>query len=350
MKHMAKIELAYVKAYKDRHGKLRHYYRRKGFPTTPLPGPAGSAEFMAAYAEAEARAPRQPDAKVRVQPRSINALTIEYYRSSDFLALRPATAVAYRGVLDRFRAKHGDKGAASITTRHLESIFHDMSDRPGAAAQLRKRLRQIFGLSVRLGWRTDNPVTETSRIRYRSDGFTPWSEEEITAYEKRWPSGTRERLALALLLYTGQRRGDVVFMGRQHVSDGRISVRQAKTAARLKIRLHGSLKAELAIAPKDGLTFLLTANGAPFTPAGFGNWFRERCDLAGLRGRTAHGLRKAAGRRLAEAGCTEKEIAAVLGHTTLTEVARYTRDANQSDLADKAIDKTERGTSGVQPG
>jgi integrase len=345
MKRMAKIELPYVKAYADRHGRKRHYYRRRGFATVTLPGDPGSSAFMAAYADAH-KADAKPDGLRRLQPRSINALIVEYYKSGSFRALRDSTARAYRGNLDRFRARHGDKGVASIQTHHLEAIFHGMADRPGAAQTLRKRLRQVFGLAVRLGWRADNPVSETSRIAHKTEGFIPWSEADIAKYEDRWPTGSRERLALALLLYTGQRRSDVVSMGRQHIADGRISVRQAKTGARLRIRLHAKLKAEIDAAPM-GLTFLLTAQGAPFTAAGFGNWFRERCDLAGVNARSAHGLRKAAGRRLAEAGCTEKEIAAVLGHSTLTEVARYTRDADQAGLSDSAIEKTEARTGGV---
>ena len=174
---------------------------------------------------------------------------MEYYRSGPFLALRPSTARSYRGNLDRFRAKHGDKGVASVQTHHLEQIFHGMADRPGAAQTLRKRLRQVFGLAVRLGWRSDNPVTETSRIAHRSPGFTPWSEDDIAKYEKHWPTGSRERLALALLLYTGQRRSDVVTMGRQHVSADRIAGRQAKTAARLRIRLPAARRAEIDAAP-----------------------------------------------------------------------------------------------------
>jgi integrase len=87
----------------------------------------------------------------------------------------------------------------------------------------------------------------------------------------------------------------------------------------------------------DNLTFLVTAQGAPFTPAGFGNWFRECCDAVGLKNCSAHGLRKAAARRLAEAGNSTNAIAAVTGHTTLKEVERYTRDADQARLADQAI-------------
>jgi integrase len=344
---VAKVELPYVQAFKDRHGRLRHYYRRPGFKRVPLPGAPGSAEFMAAYAACHERA-SPPTPQERVQPRSINALIVEYYRSAEWAELRDSTKIGYRNHLDRFRAKHGAKGAASIQPHHLEAIFHGMAATPGAAKNLRKRLRRVFRLAVRLGWRTDNPVTETEAPRRKTEGFTPWSEEEIDAYEKHWPSGSRERLALALLLYTGQRRSDVVGMGRQHVTGDRISVRQLKTNTRLKIKLHEALRTEIAAAPAN-MTFLVTQYGAPFTAAGFTQWFRERAEMAGVMNRTPHGLRKAAGRRLAEAGCTAKQIAAVLGHATLSEVERYTRDADQEALADEAVDRLQGLTVDRKP-
>ena len=234
---------------------------------------------------------------------------------------------------------HGTKRVSTLEPKHLEAIFHGMAKTPGAASNLRKRLRRVFRLAVRLGWRRDNPVTETEAPRRRkSEGFTPWSEDEIAAYEKHWPTGTRERLAMTLLLYTGQRRSDVVTMGRQHVKAGRISVVSVKTNTRLAIRIHPALQREIDAAPA-GMTFILTAFGVPFSAAGFTSWFRERAEMAGIEGRTPHGLRKAAGRRLAEAGCSAKQIAAVLGHATLSEVERYTRDADQVGLADAAVDK-----------
>ena len=163
------------------------------------------------------------------------------------------------------------------------------------------------------------------------------SEERSAAFESRWPSGTRERLALALLLYTGVRRSDVVGIGRQHIRDGRISVTQAKTGHAIRLPIHPTLKLELD--QHAGMTFLTTQYGAPFSPAGFSGWFVERAGLAGLKGRTPHGLRKAAGRRLAEAGASAKQIAAVLGHSSLDEVETYTRDADQARLADQAFAK-----------
>lgn len=362
MNAMAKIEIAYVKAYKDRHGRMRYYYRRKGLSTLPLPGQPGTAEFMAAYQMADARAPR-PDAAVsaeraasRIQPRSITALIVEYYRSPEFAQLADSTRRAYRGQLDRFRAVHGDKGALSIQTHHLEAIFHGMASTPEAAVNLRKRLRRVFRLAVRLGWRQDNPVTETEVARKRDRGIKGWSEDQIARFEAHWKTGTRERLAMALCLYTGQRRSDVIRMGRQHLKDGRISVAQQKTAARLKIRLHANLSAEIAAyaalnpSASDHLTYLTTQSGSAFTVEGFGNWFRDACAAAGLKGKSPHGLRKSAGRRLAEAGCSEKQIAAILGHASLNEVARYTREANQAHLADDAMEMLERAetrTAGV---
>jgi integrase len=344
MSDMATIDLAYVQRFTDRHGKVRHYYRRKGFSTVTLPGEPGSKRFMDAYAEAHGRAPEKA-AATKVQPRSITALMMEYYRSADFLELEPATQKNYRGILDRFRATYGDRSAVSIEPTHLNAIFHKMADRPGAVKNLRKRLMKAFAVAVELGWRRDNPVKETKSRKRKTKGFVPWTEEEIAAFEARWPSGTRERLALALLLYTGVRRSDVVGMGRQHMKGGRISVSQEKTDVPIWIPVHPKLQAE--IDQHTGLTFILTQYGKAFSAPGFSAWFTERAVMAGVHERTPHGLRKAAGRRMAEAGASAKEIAAVLGHTSLDEVETYTRDADQRRLADAAMEKLVRAEAGT---
>jgi integrase len=131
-------------------------------------------------------------------------------------------------------------------------------------------------------------------------------------------------------------------MGRQHIRDGTLHVRQIKTSAELAIRVHSDLQSIIAKTTVGQMTFLVTEFGKPFTAAGFGNWFREQCDVANLRHCSAHGLRKAAARRLAEAGCTEHEIAAITGHASLYEITRYTRAADQRRLAEAAIKKVER--------
>jgi len=196
---------------------------------------------------------------------------------------------------------------------------------------------------------TDDPTRGIRGAKINSDGYRTWSEADIEAFEARHPVGSRARLALALLLYTAQRRSDVVRMGRQHVRDGALSVRQQKTGRSLEIPVHPALQAILEATPSNHLTFLTTQAGKPFSPAGFTNWFRDMCNEAGLpRGTSAHGLRKAACRRLAEAGCSANLIAAVSGHRSLREVQRYTEAVDQARMARSAMEKVTR-TSSVKP-
>src|SRR5207247_11179099 len=63
----------------------------------------------------------------------------------------------------------------------------------------------------------------------------------------------------------------------------------------------------------------------------------DRCNEAGLPHCSAHGLRKAAARVLAEAGCTAHEIGAITGHSSLAELVRYTKAADQRRLAEAAM-------------
>jgi integrase len=163
-------------------------------------------------------------------------------------------------------------------------------------------------------------------------GFQTWTDDDIAAFEARHPVGSTARLALTLLMFTGQRRGDVVRVGRQHIRGGVLSLRQSKTGAQIDIPVIAELQAVLDVAPA-GMTFLITEQGRPFTPAGFGGWFRRRCNEAGLRELSAHGLRKAAATRLAEHGATAHELMAWFGWTTLREAERYTRAANRKTLA-----------------
>src|SRR5262249_21343918 len=197
------------------------------------------------------------------------------------------------------------------------------------------------------GLRDDDPTRDVKAIRVRSDGFHSWTEDEIAKFEWRHPIGSRARLALALLLYTGQRRSDVVRLGRQHMRGGFISIRQDKTGALLEIPVIPELEAAVRHTPADHLTSLTKPGGEPLTATGFSYWFNQACITAGLPHCSAHGLRKAAARRLAEAGCPAHEIAAVTGHASLREVARYTKAADQKRLAAAAMDKMR--TSSVKP-
>ncbi|TGS10524.1 hypothetical protein EN852_025600 [Mesorhizobium sp. M2E.F.Ca.ET.209.01.1.1] len=323
----------------DRHGKTRLRFR-KGLYSTYLHAPLDTEEFWQEYQAALAgvKAAARSVGSTRHKPGSIAALALAYYQSPEFIGLRDSTKTVRRSIVDRFVQTTGQDPVRMLERKHVKAIIGGMADRPHAANNLLKALRLLLDFAVDIELIDRNPAHGVKGFKAATKGFTDWSEADIAAYEKAHPIGTRARLAMALLLYTGQRRGDVVRMGWQHVHGNRITVQQSKTGAKLDIKIHKALADALAHTERTNMTFLVTEHGAPFTAAGFGNLFREWCDKAGLTGRSAHGLRKAAARRVAEAGRSTKQIQAVTGHSTLQEVDRYTRAADQARLADEAID------------
>lgn len=338
---MTTIKLPYIQAFKDRHGVMRRYFRRPGQKRVALPGQPGSKAFMEAYqaALAGSEVSAVPIGHSRTLPGSLSALVVAYYQSSDFTRLRPITQSTYRNVIERIRDEHGNKPVAKLESHHIRRMLDERATTPGAANNYLKSLRTLMNFAVQRGWRRDDPTTAVRRVRTNPGGYRAWSEADIALFEARWPSGSKPRLALSLLLYTAQRRSDVIGMGRQHVRDGRIHLRQQKTGTALAIPIHAHLVREIELLPRDQLTFLQTQAGSPFTAAGFTNWFVERARMAGLPPRSSpHGLRKAAARRLAEAGCTAHEIMAITGHRSLNQVAPYTATADQERLADTAIE------------
>jgi integrase len=341
---MTRIKLDYVHEYRDRHSKVRRYFRRPGFKRIALPGLPGSDEFMTAYQLALAGQPSRIEVGAgRTRPGTVNAAIVGYYTSVAFRSLAAGTQKLQRSILERFRAEHGDKRIALLPRDFIIRTLGRRS--PSVARNWLKTLRALLQFAMTEGFRADDPTQGVKPPRIKTDGIHTWTEAEIAQYEARHPVGTKARLALALLLYTAQRRGDVVGMGRQHVRNGMIAVRQQKTGAMLQIPIHPKLWEALGTTSEKHLTFLVTEFGKPFSFAGFGNWFRERCNDAALPARcSAHGLRKAACRRLAEAGCTAHQIRAISGHVSLREVERYTKAADQAELARQAFAREQQRT------
>lgn len=232
-------------------------------------------------------------------PGTIRALAVSCFSSPAFRALNArSTQVVYRKIIERLCVEHGDKRVALLHREHVIRMMAARSDKPNSANGLRKVLRSMMLHAVEVGLRTDDPTRDIKALRVKTDGYHSWTEEEISQFEGRQAIGSRARLALAVLLYTGG-----------------------------------------AATPSEHLTYLTTQFGKSFTAAGFGNWFRDRCNEVGLRHCSAHGLRKAAARRLAEAGCTAHEIAAITGHASLREVQRYTKAVDQRRLGISAMNK-----------
>jgi integrase len=259
-----------------------------------LPGLPGSSEFMNAYQAALAgqALPHSLIGASRTKVGSIGALVVAYYSSPHFLTLAPSSQREYRLILEKFRGAHGDKPVALLMRQHINDMLAQRATTPAAANNWLRLMKTLMAYAVEEGWRKDNPASGIRRIRRQSAGYHTWSEAEIAAFEAGHPIGSRARLAFALLLYTAQRRSDIVGMGRQHVRDGAIHVRQQKTGVTLAIPVHPDLQVVLDAMPGGHLTFLTTAQGKSFGAASFGFWFRQRCREAGLpKYCAAHGLR-----------------------------------------------------------
>lgn len=346
----------YVKGpYVDSRGELRASFRRPGYPMhgANLPLPIWSDKFMEVYQRAISGEPEKGEAgKDKTIPGSFSDLIASYYRTPDYLNLAPVTRQTYRNDMERFRKEHGDKRVAVMTAEHIEKLLALKADRPAAANRLRKTLRILMAHAVKKKLRTDNPVLNVKKLKDRSTGFRTWNEEEIALFYATHPKGSRARLAMDLLLYTGQRRSDIIRMGWQHVRGGFLTIRQSKTGTEVAIPVTGRFADVLGAVKRENMTFLMTAYGKPFTDAGFTNWFRDMVKDAGLPlGLSPHGLRKAACVRLADAGRSATEIMAISGHKSLSEVQVYVEAANRKRAAVVAMDSVahlipedERGT------
>jgi len=347
---MTNIRLRYVQAWVDCEGRAHHYFRRPGFPRVRLPGLPGSAEFNRAYEIAMAATP-MPIGVKRHKPGSIAAAVAAYFDSTLYFGSKAkGTQTMRRGILERLREEHGEVSVASMPPQFIIAVLE--KKRPHAARNWFKTIRAFCQFCLAKGLIKSDPTQGVKLPKLKkSDGHHTWTADEVAQFEVCHPIGSKARLALALGVYTLQRRGDVVQMGRQHIGSGEVikvgaltidrwlrSMKQQKTGTPYHLPIFPQLQAILDATPTGHLTFLVTKSGQPYNPGDFSEQFRAWCDEAGLPQRCVfHGLRKYGCVWFAEKGCGAPEIASWSGHMSLREVERYIREANQKKLARNAI-------------
>ena len=272
----------YVHGYLDRHGKPRHYLRRPGQKEVPLPGMPWSPEFMEAYEAAMNSAAPVIIGETRSAPGTVAEAVARYFGSTVFASLAPSTQAMRRAILQRFRDEHGAKRIRKLQPEHVARLIGKL--RPFAQRNMSKTLRGLMAFALAEGLIVVDPTVSVKLAPAKdAGGFATWTAAQIAQYRAHHPIGTRARLALELLYGSMQRRGDVVRLGGQHVHRGILSLRQQKTGAQVDIPLLEELLEAIEAMPKaEHLTFLVTEFGKPFTAAGFGNWFRDRCNAADL--------------------------------------------------------------------
>ena len=341
-------------------GRIYVYFRRRGRAKVRMPDAPYSDAFNTQYHQLLRDEPApKPDERTAAGDFTLGWLVMKYCASAEFRGLDARTQRVRRQILDSIlkeRIKAGSSGPAfadmplaKITGKAVRALRDRKAadaagnPTPEAANGRVKALRQVFAYGVENELHDTlqaNPARDIPYVKNNSEGFHTWSLEEVQRYEARHPVGTKARLALAILLYTAQRRSDVVLFGRQHEHDGWLVFTQEKNRRRkpihMEIPILPDLRAVLDASPLGDMVWLVNDLGRPFTANGFGNKMRQWCDEAGLPNCSAHGLRKASATRLADSGATEQQIMAMTGHTTSKEVIRYTRAANKRRLAGQA--------------
>jgi integrase len=264
---MTSIRLKFVQGFTAPSGQVYFYFRRPGMRRIRLPGLPGSEQFMQAYQLALAAGEGVKGVGASRNPHgSIAALIGLYADTADFkFGIAASTREARWRILNHLRDEHGTKRVALLRREHVKAILNGRP--PFAQRNWLDVLKPLLEFAVSIGWTKENPAQGIKVKRPKKGvGFQPWGPAQIEAFRAHYPLGSRERLALELLLGTMQRRSDVVRMGPQHIRAGMLHVVQQKTGVKLDLPIIPELQVAIDSMPAAGrhLTFLATAHGTPF--------------------------------------------------------------------------------------
>jgi integrase len=327
-----------------RHGKTVWYVRVDKGPRIRLRAEYGTPGFWIEYQAAVSGSAR-PVRKGAPKAGSLAWLIEQYRKSTAWTKYSPATRRQRENIFKQVISTAGHQPLTQITRAVIVAGRDRRRHTPSQARHFLDTMRGLFGWAVDAQHcKTDPTFGVEGPVLPRGGGFRVWTEEDVAAYERRWPIGTRQRVWLDVLLYSGLRRGDAVRYGRQHVHNnvGTIKVQKSGYTVEVTLPILPALARTLAAGPCGDLTFIVGARGRPLTKESFGNEFRDACRDAGVPG-SAHGLRKLGATRAADNGATESELEAIFGWTGGHMASLYTRAANRKKLATAAMHKLDGG-------
>ena len=332
---MATLKLPFTRHDKDARGNVRWYFVREGqkkVRLNPRGVQIGSPEFFQRYKRAHDGSLKPKQRKAEYRPGTFAHLIDSYLKSAHFDQLARRTQQMRRRTLLSMAAEHGER-PAMMTPAAIRAGRDARAGTPAEANVRVKILSALYTWAIEAGLADDNPAKGIKRLK-EGPGFHTWTAEEIELYRAKWPLGTRPRLAMELLYGLAARRGDVVKLGPQHIAGSTIRMVQEKTGRSLVLPITPELAEAIRTTPPGKPMLFLGYKSGDSFGGQFAQWVAE----AGLPKRcTSHGLRKARATQLAESGATAHQIAAVTGHVTLSEVQRYTKDADQTRLAREAF-------------
>ena len=320
-------------------GNTRYYYRRAGQQIAMPDFPPDHPEFLRAYADAAARFDNRLGPGPRHVTGSIGAGIRAFLASDAFLARAESTRAVWRRMLEKIEADYSVGRLAELRPRHIRADLARLEPHP--ANNRLKVWRALGRFWVDAGLiETDPAEPVRPRIAPKSEGHAPWTRDEITAFRKRWPYSTPQRLAFELIYWTGARRSDAVRLGPGMIDrEGWLVYSQTKTGGRVAVPLTApapdwaepddNLAKAIDGQPARHMTWIVTAGGRPRSSKAFGSWFAKAARAAGIKGKTAHGLRKLRAAVMLENGATADQRMAWLGHESTSEAEHYSASADR---------------------
>ena len=323
----------YVLTERSRHGRVRFYFRRGKGPRYRLPDDPASEAFKARYTELFAGAPTPKDEMARTDEpsRSLRWLVLRYKESAAWQQLSAATRYQRDKIFVTALDRSGNVDFQEIDRATIQKAVDKRSATPAQANSFLKAMRGLFAWALKNGHVEVDPCIGVDRLKHRSDGFPPWTRDDVISYRKAHPVGTKARLAMEFMLLTGLRRGDMATVGRQHIRDGVMTMRTAKTGAVVTIGLPRYLLEIVEATPIAGMHLIGQDDGKAYTVESFGNIFREWCDAAGVT-KSAHGLRKLSATLAAEGGAAAHELMSQYGWAKIAQAEVYTKGADRARL------------------
>jgi integrase len=325
-----------------RHDKWVFYFRIGKGKRIRLPSPTDKKAFNAAYMAALTGETPIPVQTVREG--TLQWLWDRYTtESARWAGYSDATKKQQSLIMTKVLFGDEEKKTKGSGNFHLSTFTQDViqagvdkrHDTPAAAANFLKTMKGMFAWGKKMRALSVDPTIGVDLPEYKTEGFAPWTVDDVKAFRIKHAIGTHERLAMELMLLVGLRRSDVVLAGRQHITGRVLSMDTAKTGARVTVELPDVLLTIINATPRKVLHLIESSINKAFTKESFGNWFRVACNDAKVT-KSAHGLRKLSATLAAEGGAATHQLLAQYGWTNLATAEIYTKGVDRKRLGIEA--------------
>lgn len=285
-----------------------YYYAYRGGPQ--IKATPGTPDFVRLYQEAHANV-RQPSASIFM------SIIARYKAAPEFTKIAKSTRRDYSRYIKLIEEEFGDLPIAALADRRVRGDFKSWRDKyadtPRKADLAWTVLARIMSFAKDRGIITSNPCERGGRLYVADRRDKIWTEQDIAAVLA--VASDEIKLALVLALWSGQRQGDLLRLPWSAYESPHIRLRQSKGGRRVAMPAGAPLRTLLDVTERRGPLILTNTRGRPWTSDGFRTSWGKACERAGISGLTFHDLRGTAVVRLAIAGASVPQIAAVTGHS-----------------------------------